>query len=121
MVIEFTDPDCPFCRQAEAWFSGKPGVTRYLFLIPLQAHPRAKEEIQYILSAKDRTSAYLEVVSGKVDAAKLSRSITPEGIKLQQQHKEIADALDIHATPIFMIYGRIVRGFDPNRLESLMK
>ena len=57
MVIEFTDPDCPFCRKAEAYFRNKPGVTRYIFFIPLSSHPASKGKVQYILSAKDKARA----------------------------------------------------------------
>ncbi|HOO40696.1 MAG TPA: DsbC family protein, partial [Syntrophales bacterium] len=36
VVIEFTDPDCPFCRKAADWFEkNREGVTRYVFLYPI--------------------------------------------------------------------------------------
>ena len=119
MVIEFTDPDCPFCRQAEAYFRGKPGVTRYIFFIPLSSHPASKGKVQYILSARDKARAYQEVL-GNFDPKKLAE-ITPEGIKLQKEHQEIARANKMTSTPSFMIYGRIIVGFDLNRLEQLLR
>ena len=33
-VIEFTDPDCPYCRKAAAFFKGRDDVTLYVFLLP---------------------------------------------------------------------------------------
>lgn len=120
MVIEFTDPDCPFCRKAEAYFQGKPQVTRYIFFLPLKSHPGSKEKVQYILSAKDKERAYLEVVSGKFDQKKLS-GITPEGIKLQKEHQEIAKENGMKSTPTFMIFGRVIVGFDVNKIEPLLK
>ena len=119
MVIEFTDPDCPYCRKAEAYFSGKPGVTRYLFFIPLPSHPASKGKVQYILSSRDKARAYQEV-QGNFDPKKLAE-ITPEGIKLQKEHQEIAKANGMSSTPTFLIYGRIIVGFDQNRLEQLLK
>jgi thiol:disulfide interchange protein DsbC len=120
MVIEFTDPDCPFCRKAEAWFAGKASqVTRYIFFIPLPSHPASKGKVQYILSAKDKARAYQEVL-GNFDSRKLVE-ITPEGIKLQKEHQEIAKANKMTSTPTFMIYGRIVEGFDLKKLEPLVK
>lgn len=121
MVIEFTDPDCSFCKQAEAYFQGKGNqVTRYIFFLPLSIHPGAKEKIQYILSAKDKEKAYLEVLNGQYNQSKAAQ-ITPEGVKLQKEHQEIARANNMTSTPTFMIYGRIVQGFDPNQLEPLIK
>lgn len=121
MVIEFTDPDCPFCRKAEAWFQGKSAqVTRYVFFVPLASHPESKPKVQYILSAKDKARAYQEVMAGIFDNSKLSQ-ITPQGIRLQKEHQEIAKANKMTSTPTFMIYGRIVEGFDPKKLEPLLK
>jgi thiol:disulfide interchange protein DsbC len=120
MVIEFTDPDCPFCRKAEAYFANKGSqVTRYIFFIPLASHPASKGKIQYILSSRDKARAYQEVL-GNFDPKKLA-AITPEGIKLQKEHQEIARLNKMTSTPTFMIYGRIVEGFDLNRLEPLLK
>jgi thiol:disulfide interchange protein DsbC len=120
MVIEFTDPDCPFCRKAEAYFLLKPQVTRYVFFLPLPSHPESKGKIQYILSAKDKARAYREVVTGNFDKSKLAE-ITQEGVRLQKEHQEIARVNKMNSTPTFMIYGRIIEGFDLKRLEPLLK
>ena len=120
MVIEFTDPDCPFCRRAEAYFQGKPQVTRYIFFLPLKSHPGSKGKVQYILSAKDKAKAYLEVAAGRFDQRKLAE-ISPEGVKLQREHQEMARANKIDSTPTFMIYGRIIKGLDLRTIEPLLK
>jgi thiol:disulfide interchange protein DsbC len=122
MVVEFTDPDCPYCRNAEAYLQGKQQqVTRYIYFFPLAMHPEAKTKVQYILSAKDKTKAYLDVLTGHFDSGKAAASITPEGVKLQQEHLDIARGYKIDAVPTFLIYGRIVKGFDPNKLDALIK
>lgn len=120
MVIEFTDPDCPFCRKAEAYFQKRTDITRYIFFIPLKSHPASKGKVQYILSSKDKAKAYREASSDAFDPQKLA-GITQEGIKLQQEHAEIARDHKMNATPTFIIYGRIVTGFDQKKLESLLK
>ncbi|WP_224983378.1 thioredoxin fold domain-containing protein [Geomonas agri] len=119
-VIEFTDPDCPFCKKAEAYFQKRSDVTRYIFFIPLKIHPASKGKVQYILSAKDKEKAYLDVATGKLDKWKQSE-VTPEGIALQQAHEQIAKEQGQNATPIFIIYGSVVRGFDLKKLEPLLK
>jgi len=120
MVIEFTDPDCPFCRKAEAYFQKRTDVTRYIFFIPLRSHPDSKGKVQYILSAKDKAKAYREASSDSFDKRKLAE-IPPAGVKLQKEHEEIAKANKMNATPTFMVYGRIVEGFDLKRLVPLLK
>lgn len=120
MVIEFTDPDCPFCRKAEAYFQKRNDVTRYIFFIPLAKHPASKGKVQYILSASDKVKAMREVTSDDFDTKKLSQ-ITAKGKKLQKEHEEIARANKMTSTPTFVIYGRIVEGFDLKKLEPLLK
>ncbi len=120
MVIEFTDPDCPFCRKAEEYFQKRSDVTRYVFFVPLASHPASKGKVQYVLSAKDKAKALREVSSDSFDKKKLEQ-ITPAGVKLQKEHEDIARANKMNATPTFIIYGRIVEGFDLKKLEPLLK
>ena len=120
MVIEFTDPDCPFCRKADAYFDKRSDVTRYIFFKPLASHPASKGKVQYILSSRDKAKAYREASSESFDKNKLAQ-ITPAGVSMQKEHEEIARANKINATPTFVIYGRIVEGFDLKKLEPLLK
>ena len=117
MVIEFTDPDC---RKAEEYFQKRSDVTRYVFFVPLASHPASKGKVQYVLSAKDKAKALREVSSDSFDKKKLEQ-ITPAGVKLQKEHEDIARANKMNATPTFIIYGRIVEGFDLKKLEPLLK
>lgn len=120
-VIEFTDPDCPFCRRAAKYFEQRKDVTKYVFFMPLAKHPEAKRKAQHILSQPDKAKAYHEVMSGKLDGADSRRLPTsPKGIKLLEQQQEIAKAARIDATPTFMIMGRIVEGADFARIEELL-
>lgn len=119
-VIEFTDPDCPYCRKAAKYFQERKDVTLYIFFNPLAVHPRSKEKIRYILSSPDPAKAYEEVMNGLWDVKKPA-GITPEGIKRQEEQQEIARKNRIDATPTFMIFGRIIEGFDQRRLEELMR
>ena len=119
MVIEFTDPDCPFCRKASNYFEGRSDVTRYVFFYPLSIHPKAKEKAQYILSQHDKARAYREVMSGRLDGRQ-SFSATPNGIRLLEEQMAIAKDHGVTSTPTFMIYGRIIEGFDLKRIEQAL-
>jgi thiol:disulfide interchange protein DsbC len=118
-VIEFTDPDCPFCRQASKYFDGRSDVTRHVFFYPLPRHPRAKEKARFVLSMPDKAKAYHDVMSGKMDAAPRLASTT-EGIKLQEEQLEIAKKHKVVSTPSFMINGRIIVGFDKDKIDEAL-
>lgn len=119
MVIEFTDPDCPFCRKASKYFDGRNDVTRYVFFHPLPMHPKAMEKARYILSQRDPAKAYHEVMSGSLDSQK-SFSATPRGVKLLEEQLEIVKNSKVSSTPTFMIYGRVIEGFDLRRIEEAL-
>jgi thiol:disulfide interchange protein DsbC len=119
MVIEFTDPDCPFCRKGSEFFRNRQDVTRYIFFFPLPMHPQAKDKARYILSARDKAKAYEEVMAGGLDGKKLD-AITPEGIKLQEEHAVLAKEATANGTPTYIISGRIVIGFDQKKLEAIL-
>jgi thiol:disulfide interchange protein DsbC len=120
-VIEFTDPDCPFCRKAALYFHNHHDVTCYVFFTPLAMHPHARPKAQYILSGANKAQLFHEVMSGGVDRLD-SRNlpVTHEGGKLLEEQHAIAKKAGIDATPTFMIMGRIIEGFDLPRIEELL-
>lgn len=118
-VIEFTDPDCPYCRKASVYFDGRSDVTRHIFFYPLPSHPKAKAKARYALSQQDKANAYHMIMSGSLDR-KTSFNATPGGIKLQEEQLDIAKKHKIDSTPTFMINGRIIEGFDRARIEEAL-
>jgi len=118
-VVEFTDPDCPFCRKASKYFEGRSDVTRHVFFYPLARHPKAREKAQFVLSMPDKAKAYHDVMSGKMDTAPIPAP-TPEGVRLQEQQREIVKKAKIDSTPTFMINGRIIVGFDRKKIEEAL-
>ena len=119
IVVEFTDPDCPFCRKASKYFEGRTDITRHVFFYPLARHPKAKEKAQYVLSMPDKAKAYHDVMSGKMDSIPLLGT-TSEGQRLQEQQVEIAKKSKVGATPTFMINGRIIEGFELKKIEDAL-
>lgn len=119
-VVEFTDPDCPYCRTASKYFDGRMDVTRKVFFYPLPRHPKAKEKVQYALSQQDKAKAYHEVMSGRLDNVQRIEGITPNGVKLQEEHLEITKKAKVSATPTFIINGRIIEGLDKKRIEEAL-
>ena len=118
-VIEFTDPDCPYCRKAYQYFLTRPDLTIYVFFNPLSSHQNARQKAQYILSSDDRERAYAEVMSGLYDSTPPS-GITPRGKRLLDEQTAIANKMGITSVPVFMIYGRILTGFDLKKIETIL-
>lgn len=120
-VMEFTDPDCPFCRKASAYFQARHDVTRYVFFSPLATHPHARQKVQYILSGNDSVQRYHLVMSGGVDRMDpAGLPINPQGRKRQEEQHAIARKVGVDGTPTFIIMGRIIEGFDLKKIEELL-
>jgi thiol:disulfide interchange protein DsbC len=111
-VIEFTDPDCSYCRQASAFLSARSDVTRYVFFFPLSIHPNAGAKIRYIFCAADRTLAYEEAMTGKLDSMKFTPCEDAAAIESAKTHAEIGVRIGVNGTPLFLINGQVVEGAD---------
>ena len=121
-VIEFTDPDCPYCRKAAEFFKSK-DVTKYVFLRPItQLHPKAEEKSKYILNAKDKAAAYYAVMGGKLDKEDLSKQqVSNEAMEMLVNHANVANKVGVKGTPMFWIDGTYVAGANFPAIEALLK
>lgn len=117
-VIEFTDPDCPYCRRASEALKKRSDITRYVFLTPL-AHPQAIAKVHYVLSAKDQEKAYHEMMEGKPlpAGAEYSKEVKEQA----EEYMNLARSLAIDGTPTFFINGQQVIGADMEKIDSLLK
>jgi len=118
-VIEFTDPDCPYCRRASEALKGRTDITRYVFLTPM-AHPNAITKVHYVLSSKDQEKAYHEMMEGKPVPAS-STEYSKEVKAKAAEYMEFARSLGIDGTPTFYINGQQVVGADMEKINGLLK
>jgi thiol:disulfide interchange protein DsbC len=118
VVIEVTDPDCPYCRKASQFFATRTDVTRYVFFLPLEMHPNAADKARYILSAADQAKAYEEVMSGKFDQAPLPPFKDNGQL---EAHLKVVEHLGITGTPNFWIKDTYVAGADIATLTKLLQ
>jgi thiol:disulfide interchange protein DsbC len=121
-VIEITDPDCDFCRKASEYFTKRKDVTRHVFLYALPMHTNAEAKIRYIFCAKDRAKAYEEAMTGKLDDMKFKPCDDVAAAELVKAHKEIGDKAGVQGfgTPMFLINGQAVRGFNMPLIEKIL-
>lgn len=120
-VIEITDPDCPYCRQASAFFAGRTDVTRYIFFYPLPFHKDAEAKALYALCAKDQGKAYEEAMTGKLDDMKFPPCGDVRAEETLKKHKEVATRLGLSGTPFFLIGDSAVFGANIPLIENLLK
>lgn len=121
IVIEFTDPDCPYCRKAAEFFEKRADVTKYTFFMPLPMHPDARNKVRYILCQKDRGHTLEEVMRGKLDGVKYETCTSAEVDDLMKLHESLAAKMGISSTPFFIVNGSTVSGADIPKLEQLLE
>jgi len=121
IIIEFSDPDCPYCRQAAEYFKNK-NVTKYVYLIPIsQLHPKAEEKAKYILAAADKVKAYYEVMSGAKDKDDLGHQEISQGVNdMYQAQQSIGKVIGITGTPAFWINGKYIPGANIKMFDTLL-
>jgi len=117
-VIEFTDPNCSYCRKAFQVLAQKEDMTRYIFFLPLSK--ASEDKVKHILCAPDRVGAYKEVFSGQFDTKPLASCESAEVTALMKTHREQAVRLGIDSTPFFIIDGHIVPGANIPAIEKLL-
>ncbi|MBF0339279.1 MAG: DsbC family protein [Nitrospirae bacterium] len=120
-VIEFTDPDCPFCRKLSEFLSKRDDITRYVFLFPLvQIHPKAMDKAKYILCSDDKGKALEEVMAGKHDDDKFEVCKDEAIEKKITEIIELGASIGINGTPYLVVNGEVVQGADIKRIEALL-
>ncbi len=115
-LIVFTDPDCPYCRAAEAMFAAKPiNAVRYVFFTPLDSiHPDAAKKAIHILCSKNPADELLKVMKNEITEFP---NQCDEGKKKLELHRKLASELGVSGTPTFYLNGQRFVGADPKMYE----
>lgn len=120
-ILEFTDPDCPYCRTASSFLETRKDTTRYIFFYPLPMHPDAENKIKFIFCAPDKAKAYEDAMKGKLDDQKYEACKKQEAEDLLKLHKEIGGKLGVTGTPFFIINGKkAVVGANTKEIEAAL-
>lgn len=119
-VIEFTDPDCPYCQALERFWitkatEGKP-VRRMVYFVS-GIHPQAAAKAEHILCSPDKEAAFKDMYAG----------IQPKTLlTCASGHAKVAkDALTVtkmgvSGTPTLFVDGKLVSGFQQGELEAFL-
>ena len=116
-LIVFTDPDCQYCRAAEAMFAVKPiNAVRYVFFTPLDSiHPDAAKKAIHILCSKNPADELLKVMKNEITEFP---NQCDEGKKKLELHRKLASELGVSGTPTFYLNGQRFVGADPRMYEA---
>jgi thiol:disulfide interchange protein DsbC len=123
-VIAFVDPDCGYCRQADAWFQAQafPDVKELIYFMPVKGREQAEARALAAVCApeSDRRAALTRAFdsSARLDLTKSTRCA--EGLQQLAKQADTARAVGVYATPFFIIDGEVVAGFDKTRLTELL-
>nr|WP_256215380.1 DsbC family protein [Sphingobium sp. AP50] len=120
-VIEFTDPDCPYCRALDRFWAtkaaeGKP-VRRLLFFVS-GIHPGAARKAEHILCAKDSEATFRALYGGatpdKLDACQ-------QGHARLAAHDAAVKAVGLSGTPTIILGSKLVSGFQQGEIEAWLE
>ena len=119
-VIEFTDPECPYCRALEKFWlakaaEGKP-VRRLIYFVSA-IHPQAAAKSEHILCSPDKEAEFKAIYAG-AQPAELRKC--PGGHAKVEADAETVSKVGITGTPTLIIDGKLVSGFQQGELEAFL-
>ena len=121
IVIEFSDPDCPYCRQADAFLSKRDDITWYVFMFPLSMHKDAEKKSLKILCSANMSAEYRGAMEGKLDTAfSLPAGCEAKAAPILKESIAWGKKLGVMGTPALWVNGKRVNGADIATIQSLL-
>ncbi|WDF74233.1 DsbC family protein [Novosphingobium sp. KACC 22771] len=119
-VIEFTDPDCPYCQALERFWNtkaaeGKP-VRRLVFFVS-GIHPAAAAKAEHILCSPDKDAAFRAAYSGQT--LPILQQCAAGHARVAQD-AELVAKVGITGTPTLIVDGKLISGFQQGELEAFL-
>ena len=120
-VIEFTDPDCPYCHALDRFWAAKAAegkqVQRLIYFVS-GIHPEAAAKAEHILCSPDKVAAFKAIYAGARPAALLKCDAGRD--------KVLKDALatkkmGVSGTPTLFVDGKLISGFQQAELEAFLE
>jgi thiol:disulfide interchange protein DsbC len=119
-IIEFTDPDCPYCHALERFWIAKAAegkrVQRLIYFVG-GIHPEAAAKAEHIVCSPDPQAEFRAIYAGAKPSA-LRKCAAGE-------QKVMADALTVRkmgvsGTPTLLVDGKLISGFQQAELEAFL-
>jgi thiol:disulfide interchange protein DsbC len=119
-VIEFTDPDCPYCRALDRYWAAKAAegkAVRRLIYFVSGIHPEAAAKAEHILCSKDKKAAFKAIYAG---AAPTALQTCPAGRATVEAHANLVGSAGITGTPTLIANGKLISGFQQGEIEAFL-
>lgn len=121
-VLEFTDPDCGYCRAAEKMFEEnetKIDATRYVFFTPLDTiHPGASEKAIHVLCSDNPAEEYKKMMRNELMSYP---NQCVRGKEILEKHMALSSSLHVSGTPTFYVNGVRYVGINPEIFQKITK
>ncbi|MCW2338190.1 thiol:disulfide interchange protein DsbC [Sphingobium sp. B2D3A] len=119
-VIEFTDPDCPYCQALERFWiakasEGKP-VQRLIYFVGV-IHPEASAKAEHILCSPNKEAAFKAMYAGARPATLLK---CKAGADKVARDAETVRRMGVSGTPTLFVDGKLINGFQQAELETFL-
>lgn len=121
-VIEFSDPECPYCLKAELFFKNA-DVTRYIYFVPLSIHKDAERLSVDILCASDPQAEYKKVLDAVAagGASTYKATSCAAGVEKLKKMVTVGEQFGVTGTPFFVIDGQTVSGANPVIMQMIQQ
>jgi thiol:disulfide interchange protein DsbC len=120
VVIEFTDPDCPYCRALDRFWQTKATegkqVRRLLYFVS-GIHPQAAAKAEHILCSPDPEAAQRALYAGQTPDVLLQCKAGADKVAADAA---TVKALGISGTPTLFLEGKMLSGFQQAEIEAFL-
>lgn len=117
-LVLFLDVDCPYCRKASDWLKNQTNYTLYVFMFPLDMHPKSAGKSVQVLCSANRETALDNAQSDK----DIGSQKCAAGEKMLAKHQSVGKEIGVDGTPLFITdTGKRITGLQTQPLESYLK
>lgn len=119
-VIEFTDPDCPYCQALERFWiartaEGQP-VRRQIYFVS-GIHPDAAAKAEHILCSADPEREFKAIYAG---ASPSPLHKCKAGADKVAREADAVRKMGITGTPTLIVNGKLISGFQQGELQAFL-
>lgn len=118
-IVEFTNPDCPYCRQLDQFLQTKRAEGHLIKrkIVFTTRDPRSAEKAISVLCAEDPEEAFATLFRGGTVAPASCLS----GQERLSAHTSVSDQVGVTGTPSLLVAGEFHTGFPQAKLEAFLQ
>ena len=111
-LLEFMSLSCRSCKEYEAFISPRTDLKRIVFLVDF-GQPKERQKIDHVLCSPTPAQAMHNVITGSISVLE---SCEHAEIRYAA-HQAVAGAFGVSGTPEFVLNGRRIKGFEPQKFN----